>query len=162
MSDSSTLDTSNSRPPGWWQYIVAANATGGGSAVMLLIGLAVGFVWGYYTKYKSYSNSGAEIVIQANDNARLDEIVNEKMKKNNHELRHTLEQLGYTTSQIKALFNGQQNTLDKFKDKVDRVFNNSEIYQSRQNCVDDYIGVEKSKQINQLILKRFNQEVKDE
>lgn len=152
MPDQKNNENRNS----WWQYIAAANATHGGSVIMLLIGLAVGFSWGYYTKYKSYKSDGAQIVNQAINNQRLDSTSTIQMVRRSDELGDALRSLGYSDSEIRFLIKGDVNALDKIKNKFNRYMSTGEAYTPRDDCSDDYLGREASEEVNELIISRFN------
>lgn len=140
----------------WWRYISAANATHGGSMIMLLVGLACGFMWGYYTKYKSYKSDGVEIVNQALNNQRLDKTSKIQMEKRSNELNQTLRSLGYSDTEIDFLLKGDVSTLDKIKNNFNRYIHNTDPYLPREECFDDYLGREAADEVNAAILTRFN------
>lgn len=139
-----------------WDRIVRINSSGAGSAIMLLIGLAVGFAWGYHTKYKSYKASGAQIVNQSLNNKKLDFVTSSDMSKRDKELHDALTELGYDSSEIKFLLKGDVNALDKLKAKIRSYTRSGELYPPRPDCSDDYLGQEASEKTNQQILERFN------
>lgn len=139
----------------WWQYFLAGNRTAGGSMVMLVVGIVVGFGWGYYIKYKSFKSDGAEIVNQSVNNERLDLSSSLAMERRANELTETLKSIGHTASEIEFLLNGNVSTLDKFKDKFNQIRSDAELYTPREDCHDDYLGREASDKVNQFIQERF-------
>jgi len=147
------------KPIGWWQYFVASNATTGGSVVMLIVGLGLGFPWGYYVKYKLFKSDGAEIVNQSLNNQRLDDTSTNQMERRSDELNQDLRTIGFSQSEIKLLLKGNTNTLGKLKNKFNSYVNDDPPYQSRIDCDDDYLGRESSNEVNQLINDRFNKRI---
>lgn len=149
--------TENNRPSntGWWQYIMAANATGGGSVFLLLIGLAVGFGWGYHTKHKQHVAHSAEIVNQALNNKNLDKQTSNHMTHRNNDLVTTLMSLGYTTDEVDYLISGDVKLLTRIKNKFKNMVGDKD-HEPNPNCEDDYLGPEASDEINEHIMNRFN------
>lgn len=152
MTDQNKEQSDESRS--FWKYLAAANATHGGSIIMLLIGLAVGFPWGYYTKYKSYKSDGAQIVNQAVNNQRLDKASEIQMERRSNDLTQTLRSMGYTQAEIDFLVKGDVTLLNQVKDVYSR-FTGNGIYKPREDCQDDYLGKQAADEVNQAIRDRF-------
>ena len=135
--------------------IIRINASGRGSFILCVIGLGVGFLWGYHTKAQSYKAKGAQIVNQSVNNKKLDFVTAKDMSKRTDELHDALSDLGYNESDIKFLLKGDVSALDKLKTTFKRYTTDGELYPPRQDCSDDYLGEETSNRTNEQILKRF-------
>lgn len=147
-----------SNKPGVWTRIVRLNTSGSGSFIMLVIGLAVGFAWGYHTRTQSYKAKGAEIINQSINNKKLDSITSDDMIKRKGELYEALSELGYNNSEIEFLIKGDTSALDKLKETFKRYTTDGELYPPRQDCSDDYLGEKASTKTNEQILKWFEKD----
>ena len=142
--------------------MMAANATGGGSVVMLLIGLVIGFGLGYYTMYKRFESKNLEIVQQAKDNQELDNLSELKRESDNAKLIESLKQIGYSDSDVEFLITGEYSKFDTIKNKFTRFIKGDVRYLPRDDCEDDYVGEQSAKKINDLIRKAHGRRLSEQ
>ena len=144
------------KEPGFIRYIIAANATTGGSLIAFLIAGLIFFPLGYYTKYKRFKQQGVEIVQQSIENKTLDDIAYAKMETSKNNLTDSLRYIGYDSTQIQELISSKPNKLDKIKYKFIRYVKGDTIYLPRDDCENDYLGENSSNQANKIIMKGYN------
>lgn len=148
------------KQPGFVRYILAANATGGGSAFVFLFTSIIAFGLGYYYHYSQVKNKNTEIVVQATNNDNLDKIVEKKQDKDDDYLNQSLAYIGYTIDDIKDLTKGKPDRLDRLKGKFTTIVKGETVYLPRDDCGDDYLGQDSADEANKIIHDGFTRRYK--
>ena len=135
----------------------------GPQTTVLLLAIISAFSLGYYYKHLHVKQSSIAIQTQADNNKNIDKQLIAAMTQRDQTLLTSLSKLGLSDEEISFLYKGEDTKYDQIKRKFTQYLPGKTkfvkadtVYIPREDCVDDYLGVELSNQANDVILQGRN------